>query len=404
MKKFTGKKELFRAAGILLCTFILAGGLYVVDKKAARLPDGGKLKRNDYGGGARTEELYVWVGGEKEEVQVEVPPRLYRKDELNALWEKVCERLDEYLPGENASTDEVKLDLRLPREVPGFPVSAEWSLSRYDVIDLQGKILETYADDRGTEVIITGVLKCQGEESVYEKRVTVYPKVKEDAGSISGKAKEAVEASNQETETEKYLSLPGEIDGKKALWERKQPERAATVLVGGCLAAVMSVLLKVQEEEKSRKARERQMMLDYPDVLHQFTLLIGAGMTVKAAWGMITANERQSDRFVFEEMRVTYQEMKSGIPEQECYERFGNRCGTAVYLKFGAMLSQNLKKGTKGMDMLLRTEAAIAFEERKRNAKQQGEEAGTKLLMPMFLMLGIVLLMVVVPAFFSINI
>lgn len=146
------------------------------------------------------------------------------------------------------------------------------------------------------------------------------------------------------------------------------------------------------------------MMRDYPDVLHQFTLLIGAGMTVKAAWGMIVNNQKSSERFVFEEMRVTYNEMKSGIPEQECYERFGNRCCLPAYLKFAAMLSQNLKKGTKGIDTLLRTEAAIAFEERKRNAKQQGEEAGTKLLMPMFLMLGIVLLMVVVPAFFSLNV
>ena len=121
-------------------------------------------------------------------------------------------------------------------------------------------------------------------------------------------------------------------------------------------------------------------------------------------WRMIVESSEQSDRELIRQMRCTLREMQSGIPEEECYERFGMRCKTSAYMKFGAMLSQNLKKGAKGMGILLRTEAAIAFADRKRQAKQQGEEAGTKLLMPMFLMLGVVLLIVVVPAFFSMSV
>ena len=96
--------------------------------------------------------------------------------------------------------------------------------------------------------------------------------------------------------------------------------------------------------------------------------------------------------------------MKSGIPEAECYERFGSRCGLQLYLKFGSLLSQNLKKGTKGLRDVLYTESAVAFENRKREARKKGEEAGTKLLVPMFMMLGDVLLIVVVPAFLSMRV
>ena len=67
------------------------------------------------------------------------------------------------------------------------------------------------------------------------------------------------------------------------------------------------------------------------------------------------------------------------------------------------MLSQNLRKGTKGLTELLGREAEDAFEERKNLAKKIGEEAGTKLMIPMFLMLIIVFAMVIVPAFFSIQ-
>ncbi len=52
---------------------------------------------------------------------------------------------------------------------------------------------------------------------------------------------------------------------------------------------------------------------------------------------------------------------------------------------------------------MLRMEAIQAFEERKARAKRLGEEAGTKLLAPMFLMLAVVLVIVIVPAFLSIQ-
>ena len=53
---------------------------------------------------------------------------------------------------------------------------------------------------------------------------------------------------------------------------------------------------------------------------------------------------------------------------------------------------------------MLQMEAVHAFEERKALAKRVGEEASTKLLLPMFFMLGIVLVIVIVPAFLSIQI
>lgn len=53
---------------------------------------------------------------------------------------------------------------------------------------------------------------------------------------------------------------------------------------------------------------------------------------------------------------------------------------------------------------LLEREAEDAFEQRKNLAKKAGEEAGTKLMIPLFLMLIIVFAIVIVPAFFSIRI
>lgn len=93
--------------------------------------------------------------------------------------------------------------------------------------------------------------------------------------------------------------------------------------------------------------------------------------------------------------------MKNGISESQAYERFGKRCQLPEYIRLGSVLSQNLKKGSKGLTELLESEAASSMNERKNHAKKIGEQAGTKLLLPMVMMLGIVLVILMVPAFLS---
>lgn len=95
--------------------------------------------------------------------------------------------------------------------------------------------------------------------------------------------------------------------------------------------------------------------------------------------------------------------MQSGITEAECYEHFGKRIGLPSYVKLGALLSQNLRKGTKGLTEILAQEAMQAYEERRQFMKKQGEEISTKLLLPMSMMLIVVLTIVVVPAFLTIS-
>lgn len=62
------------------------------------------------------------------------------------------------------------------------------------------------------------------------------------------------------------------------------------------------------------------------------------------------------------------------------------------------LLTQYLLKGTGGLAETLELEAAQAFEERKNLAKRRGEEAGTKLLFPMLMMLVVVIAIMLIPA------
>ena len=106
-------------------------------------------------------------------------------------------------------------------------------------------------------------------------------------------------------------------------------------------------------------------------------------------------------RYVYEEMLLTIREMSSGVPEASAYENFGRRCGLPMYIKLGSLLSQNLKKGSKGLTTLLEHEAVLSMDQHKMAVRKLGERASVKMLLPMVLMFGVVLIILMVPAFLS---
>ena len=94
-------------------------------------------------------------------------------------------------------------------------------------------------------------------------------------------------------------------------------------------------------------------------------------------------------------------ESQTGVSEADAYENFGKRCSLRQYVRLTALLNQNMKKGSNNLLVSLQQESRDAFETRKNMARRLGEEAGTKVLGPMMLMLGVVLVMIMIPAYLS---
>ena len=90
-----------------------------------------------------------------------------------------------------------------------------------------------------------------------------------------------------------------------------------------------------------------------------------------------------------------------GMSEEQAYYRLGRRLGIPCYIKIMTLLEQNMKRGGRGLVDMFEQEENIALEERKNLAKRYGEEAGTKLLGPMIVLLLVVMLMIMVPALWS---
>lgn len=398
---------MFCAATIALLTEISGQGVMQNFGKV-------RINREDYGGNSVNHQLQMQIEGEKSEnVEIQVSPRMYSEEEVQSLFRQAMNKLDQVILGENETADHVVKPLCFPQELEGYPFAISWEPGRYDVMDMNGRInqdavLEEDPEGEGVLVKITGILRYGTEEAAYNTQVLVFADV-EETETIRNQVLNAARQAEEVSREEKSFVLPEQVNGRTVRWRFRKESKVMPVLMLGAVICVFLVVQERQKKEKQRKDRKEQMLFDYPEIVSQFTMLMGAGMTAKNVWKKITEDycgqkERGGRvRDAYEEMVITLQEMQSGIPEAECYERFAARCGLVPYMKMGALLSQNLRKGAKGTSDMLKMEAIQAMEDRKSRARRLGEEAGVKLLLPMLLMLVIVLVIVVVPAFLSID-
>lgn len=363
------------------------------------------LKRPDYGTGDRIEFLEVQADGESEkyEMEITVRERTWTEAEKKRFLDQAVEELDRIILGENASMDEVRQDLVLPVSMINDAVKISWVTVPYGIIDENGAINEV-ENKNGTIVELQGTMSCDTMEQIYTVYAKVFPPILNEKEQFLSDVKDAVEREDAQKSHEDYFVLPDVAGGKTLIWSQNKNSTAGTVFA---IIMIVTVCLYIQmdnEVHKKAEKRNQQLLIDYPDLMWKMTMLIGAGQSIRGTFARIAEEYRKkgtSSRWVYEEVCITCLEMQSGISEAQAYERFGKRCQLPEYIRLGTVLSQNLKKGSKGLIGMLEREAETAMNERKNYARKIGEQAGTKLLLPMILMLGIVLTILMVPAFMA---
>ena len=388
---------------VLSVALLLSDGL-LRDTKA-------EIIRNKQGEGAKIEEYEVTIEGEVEgePFQIEVEEQEYTHTELKKIFQEVSDKLDQVILGENESFDRVEKDLDLVTYLEDYPVLIQWQMDSYSVLNIYGEIQEEHLVPEGTLVELRGIISYKEESFVYSRYVRVYPLTREGKDKLLYEIKQHIEQQEKDTRQTSGFTLPESINGMELKWSQKKQHRWVYVLLAGSVFSIYLVYREREKVKQSIKRRREELLRDYPGMISKFTMLLSTGIMVRNAWEKIVQNYEEQKhasgtKEVFEEMAITIREMQGGISEMEAYERFGKRCGVTVYVKFGTLLSQNLRKGSRGLSEILRMEAIQSFENRKNTAKRLGEEAGTKLLLPMLGMLAVVFMIVMVPAFLSMQI
>jgi hypothetical protein len=242
----------------------------------------------------------------------------------------------------------------------------------------------------------------------FQLPLTVLPKAMSQEDLIRQEIGKLLIESSYTSATQKQWKLPTTWNGQVIQWEEVLEDHSLLIFMIGLIVAILVFFLSDKDLQGKTKIRQNQMMEDYPLMVNKLVLYLGAGMTIRGAWLKMTEkyqsmHNTKTTRPAYDEMVYTGHEITTGVPEAMAYERFGQRIGLPAFVKLSNLLAQNIVKGNQTLLLRMREEAWAAMDERLNRRKKLGEEAATKLLLPMMMMLGIVMVLIMIPAFTSLG-
>lgn len=404
----TGKKEIRKRQ--FICLLVSSAVFLAVWLSGGQQPlKDGAIHRGDYG--EEETEYELWVSGLEETeipITVTVDSRKRQEQEAQEIREQWAENLPEEVLQKNASLHEVRTNLNLIAYDDEAGLELDWESGDTELIDSFGTVYNESLPPEGKQTTLILTVSDDRGSSRFQIPVTVFPPLLSDSDKKQKELLSAIDELDRVTEESEWMKLPEYFDGKALSYRMERDYSSLLILaIGTGMSVLYGFEDKIRQKEKDKKRKE-QLALEYSEIVSKLQIYLGAGMTVRTAWERMARDYEKrlskQDRIVspaYEEAANVCKDLQSGVSEPEAYRRFGRRCGLRPYMKLASLLEQNRKTGLKNLRSLLDEEVASAYEERRNLAKRQGEEAATKLLLPLFMMLGIVMVIVAVPAFLS---
>ena len=387
-------------AGIFL--FVL---LFFSDHKDLNLEEGNIISRNKVHGTKKEIPLKVRREGKQwEEVELSLGEKEYTEEELLQQYEEVIALLPDYILGQNQDLDHITQDLNLVQEIQEYPFLFSWKSGDRSLISDTGKLQEQTRKERIPVELGVRVL-YQDWEKEYIFFVTLE---KSNTPGYLLSLLEHIKEKEKNTRMQESLYLPKEFQGENLEWKYQGRNNGYLILFLLFPALFLIWHQKDREIKKQAENRREKLRLQYPAFVSRLVLYMGTGISVRESLTRIQqeysqGKEKEKD-YLRDELTYLVTQMNNGLSEQKAYEMFGSRCSISQYKKLSALLVQQIYKGNYKLLEQLKKEIEDANEEQYKKMKKRGEEMGTKLLFPMMLLLGIVMALIMVPAFTSFQI
>ena len=393
-------KVLYVACGLFLMVLVL--GVFINSNTSIVK----KIKRPDYNDNSDAYSLMAEIEGETYEVNINVEPMKIHETDLQSCFDEAFEIVCEKLLGKNTSLDEVKTDLNFIEVVQKYGIRVSYRSKNTELIRHDGVVKNSNISNLGSSCDIAVILEYEDFSQEYMVTAKVFPPDLSKEDIIINSISDAVITENSK-QGEEYFELPDKVMGKEVTFVEKTDSKIPIIVVALLFALLFWYYRTFVVKRNLEKAREKEMMLDYGEIVSKLSLLMGAGMSSVSAFTKIAMDYKGSlaisknRRHAYEEIVATTNRISTGMSETESFTLFGKACRLHCYIKLSSLLIQNSRKGGDGFTQALKYEATQGFVERKAMAQRTGEEAGTKLLLPMGMMLCVVLVVIIVPAFMS---
>jgi hypothetical protein len=362
-----------------------------------------KIKR-----GTKQEKIMVNISASKDgekiqkEETIKINPKKLSSEQKIVRINSLINRLPKIILGENKSLKNICFPLDLITKDKKSGATIVWESGNEKAISNNGVPNSLYAK-MGEEVVFTAKVSI-GEYQKKTEYEIIFGNVSEQnlLNELGQEVANEVEEVNNSDEND-YLFLPKKTEGGASLSYSNIEDK--TILIVFLLIIFMATFIyftRFKRVDKILKKEKEEIIYAFPAFVQKFVLLLNAGQTVFATFQKIT-DEYQKEKYIFGK-KVLYEELiqisekikNSGERFAPLFSDFAKRTGKREIMRFSSIVSANIDKGSV-LTEKLEDEMDILFEGRKRAAKEKGELAESKLILPMMLLLIVILLITIGP-------
>lgn len=359
------KKQIYIVlTGISIIILVLIAG-FIKDWRSSS--DTITFERNPYGQGEKTESIYA--DGEK--VEFSVGEQKYKEQDIEQKFQEAFSYAQKNLLGENKSYDYITKDLNFFDEIPDSGIEISWMPEDYELIDSSGKVQNEEFNEEQKRGVITNVVGTFSYgEIIYEREypLCIYEREVTEEESKKKQLMKVLEDYERRDDTKGSFQIPSVLNGFRLERENNKNNRITLFLLGIILFICLIYVENSRMNEQIKK-RNEEILMDYPMIVNQLVLYLGAGMTIQGSFSKINESYKKkrrekiiSKKYAYEELNIMIHQLQGGVSQEKAYYDFGQRVGLLPYMKIISFITQNLYQGSREILHLLEQEEQAAFD------------------------------------------
>lgn len=365
------------------------------------------LNRNLFGEGTKEVQISLKKDKKNKKIIYRLGEQELSTTEIKKIYKEFFKKLKKEMAGANKGLDKVTRSLNLPENLEGYPFEITYETSEDGYIFLDGALNKKEQQKLKKGEFYTTYITAQISYRQYRQskryKVEIFPKEDTYRYDLFSKVEQYLKRKEQKDRYGTQIKIPSSYKGIKIGNGQKGVGSWCVLVLFITLGLFIPVHNYISLREKGDECQV-EAERDFPVIVHLLTLYMGAGLSFYSAVRRITYNyqsqkkENEQKKYAFEKIIFMERQMNNGISQKEACHNWGMQFRTDSYQKLSLILIQSFTKGAKEALILMETEEKEAFRKRVDRARKEGEEAATRLLFPMILLLGEVMLLVMYPA------
>ena len=392
-------QKLTYVAGLILFSMVLLG-IYLVQWITKSTEVVSELVRPE--AYEETREVVVQAGKLEDIYQLEIAPVMLSKEQAEALFLEVSGLIGGYILGSNESLECVTENLYLPEYVSEYPFEIYWESDKEHIVDTLGVVnREGLKEDE--VVMLTAVF--QYEDWIWEEQfgILVCKEVLSEEEEYERQLGYLLTESENEQRGEGAWVLPESFRGEALRVYAVEKDYTVLILAGLILVATAAVWLGQDYDlHMGRQKRREEFQSEYISFVESLSMYISSGITLPAAMQNCMRDyvKRKPPGHLLRTALEEFQrDLGNGCSFPEAMDSFAQKADNAEFRHLTGMLGQGMLNGSQGLSKALEQEVEKAREEKRRQSKIKGEQVSTALIGPMMLQLGIIIALIMIPAF-----